>query len=272
MTTQAPTQEQIRAAWNAIADNYDRHVTPHNAELGEYALRRAGLHSGQRFLDVAAGTGALSIPAARLGAEVVATDVAPAMVDRLEDRAKAEGLSIDARVMDGSSLELDDATFDVSGSQHGVSLFPDLARGLAEMVRVTKPGGRVLVVAFGAFQRVEFIGLFMGALRAAVPDFEPPALPAQVSDPDVLRERLSSAGLSDVSVDTITWEQRFESVTQYWDMITASNPIARTALSQATDAQVGDVRRVLEGLFRERSDGEPNATLNAEINIGVGTK
>jgi ubiquinone/menaquinone biosynthesis C-methylase UbiE len=272
MTTQTPTQEQIRTAWNTIADNYDQHVTPHNAELGEYALGCAGLHHGQRFLDVASGSGALSLPAARLGADVVATDIAPTMVERLRDRAKAEGLSIDARIMDGSSLDLDDATFDVSGSQHGVSLFPDLARGLAEMVRVTKPAGRVLLVAFGAFAKVEFIGMFMGALRAAVPGFEPPALPAQVSDPDVLREQLSSAGLTDVSVDTITWEQHFESVTQYWNMITASNPIARQALSQATEAQVSDVRRVLEGLFRERSDGKPSATLHAEINIGVGTK
>lgn len=272
MTIQAPTQEQIRTAWNTIADSYDQHVTPHNAELGEYALKHAGLRAGMRFLDVAAGSGALSIPAARLGADVVATDVAPIMVERLHERASADGLAIDARVMDGQALDLDDDTFDVSGSQHGVSLFPDVAGGLSEMVRVTKPTGRVLVVAFGDFTKVEFIGLFMGALRAAVPGFEPPPLPTQVSDPEVLRDRLSASGLTDVSVETITWEQHFESVTQYWNTIISSNPIARQALSQATEAQRDDTRRIVEGMFRERSSGAPVVTLTAEINIGIGTK
>lgn len=272
MTTEAPTQDQIRAAWNTIADNYDQHVTPHNAELGEFALRRAGLQAGMRFLDVAAGSGALSIPAARLGADVVATDIAPTMVERLQDRARTEGLSIDARVTGAEALDLAADTFDISGSQHGVSVIPDFDGGLAEMVRVTKPGGRVMIVAFGAFSRVEFISLFMGALRAAVPGFEPPPLPAQVSDPDVLAARLSSAGLTDVSVDTIAWEQHFESIESYWNTIISSNPIAKLALSQATEAQVEDVQRVLEGLIRERSGGEPSVTLNAEINIGIGTK
>jgi len=58
-----------------------------------------------RFLDVAAGTGALSIPAARLGAQVMATDISPAMVKRLNARAREEGLpNLDARVMDGLAL------------------------------------------------------------------------------------------------------------------------------------------------------------------------
>ena len=87
-------------------------------------LGRAGLRPGERLLDVAAGTGALGLPAARFGAQVLATDIAPAMIERLEARARAEGLTnIEARVMDGHALELEDDTFDVSASQLGVSLF-----------------------------------------------------------------------------------------------------------------------------------------------------
>jgi len=276
MSTQAPTQDQIRTAWDTIASGYDQHVTPHNAQLGEAALARAGLRAGEHFLDVAAGSGALSIPAARLGADVVATDIAPTMIERLKARASAEGLTIDARVMDGQALDLAENTFDVVGSQHGVALFPNLTGALAGMVRVTKPGGRVVVVNFGALPKVEFIGLFMGALRAAVPEFQPPTEPLrlafQVAEPGLLRNRLSSAGLTKVDVETITWQQHFDSATQYWNMITSSNPIAKQALVQATEEQRGDVRRVLDGMFRERSDGKPGVTLNAEINIGVGTK
>ncbi len=58
-----------RADWERIAPAYDRHVTPTHFWLGQEGLRRAGSVAGMRFLDLAAGSGALSIPAARLGAE-----------------------------------------------------------------------------------------------------------------------------------------------------------------------------------------------------------
>ena len=83
--------EQTRAAWDAIAAGYDRTNTPSQMWLGSEGLRRAGLRPGMRFLDVAAGSGALSIPAARLGAQVLATDLSPAMLERLERRAREEG-------------------------------------------------------------------------------------------------------------------------------------------------------------------------------------
>lgn len=97
--------------------------------------------------------------------------------------------------MDGHALELEDDTFDVSGSQYGVMLFPDLPRALGEMVRVTKPGGRVFIVVFGNPKEVEFLGFFMRAMHAVSPDFEGlpldlTPLPFQVSDPRKLRQRL----------------------------------------------------------------------------------
>jgi ubiquinone/menaquinone biosynthesis C-methylase UbiE len=62
-------QEHVppREAWDAIADGYDRYVAPQEVDLASEALRLVGLEPGQRFLDVAAGTGGLSLPAARLG-------------------------------------------------------------------------------------------------------------------------------------------------------------------------------------------------------------
>ena len=59
-------------------------------ELANEALRLVGLEPGERFLDVAAGTGGLSLPAARLGAQVLATDWSPAMIERFEARVRAE--------------------------------------------------------------------------------------------------------------------------------------------------------------------------------------
>ena len=69
--TQAQEREATQAAWDKVAAGYDEFVTPTHFGLGAEALRRAGLRPGMRFLDVAAGGGAVSIAAARLGATVL---------------------------------------------------------------------------------------------------------------------------------------------------------------------------------------------------------
>jgi ubiquinone/menaquinone biosynthesis C-methylase UbiE len=278
MTTQAPTTEQIRTAWDALAPGYDDHVTPHNVKLGEQALRRLQIGPGTRLLDVAAGSGALSLPAARRGADVLAVDTAPTMVERLVRRARAENLTnLTGRVMDGYALDLADDAFDVAASQHGVSIFPDMSRGLAELTRVTRPGGRVLIVAFGPIQQAEFIVYFIRAVQATVPGvtpppMDPPPLPFQVSDPDVLRTRLERARLTGVAVETTTWDMEFASAAQLWDTATSSNPIAAQLVAGVTAEQRSEVQAVLDGMLRERSGGKPGAVLHAAVNIGTGTK
>ena len=116
-------REQTRVAWDAIATGYDEFVTPSHINLGADAIYRAGLRAGMRFLDVAAGSGALSIPAARLGAQVLSVDISPTMVERLQTRARKEGLNLECRIMDGHALALENDTFDMAGSQFGVMLF-----------------------------------------------------------------------------------------------------------------------------------------------------
>lgn len=271
------TMKETRGAWDGIAPGYDKFVTPTNLRLGHEALTRAGISPGQRVLDVAAGSGALSIPAARLGAEVVAIDISPAMVERLAARVGEEGLAdVEARVMDGHALDFEDDTFDVSGSQFGVMLFPDLPRALGEMARVTKPGGRVLLVVFGPPTQVEFLGFFIGAIRAIVPGFtglplDPPPLPFQVADPEKLRQALTDAGLEDVRVETITGTLEFESGTHMWDWVVNSNPIGAMLVADLNGEQRAEVRERLDGMLRERSGGSGPAVLTNQIHVGIGT-
>jgi ubiquinone/menaquinone biosynthesis C-methylase UbiE len=278
MSTQhAPTTEEIRASWDAIAPRFDEFITPENIGVSKEILHRLDVRPGTRLLEVAAGSGALSIPAARLGADVVATDISPVMIERLTARARAEELTnVEGLTMDGTSLDLDDDAFDVAVSVNGVSLFPDIARGLSEVVRVTRPGGRVAITAFGPLPKAEFIVFFMGALQAAVPGFtplpaDPPPLPFQVADPGVLRSRLTDAGLHDVAISTITWEMHARSAQHFWDAVTSSNPIGAALVADLDGEQRADVLRVVDGMLRERSGGSPGAVLYAELNLGVGT-
>jgi ubiquinone/menaquinone biosynthesis C-methylase UbiE len=265
-------------AWDAIAEGYDRYVAPQEVDLANEALRLVGLEPGERFLDVAAGTGGLSLPAARLGAEVLATDWSPAMIQRFEARVREEGLSkAEGRVMDCHALDLPDDGFDVTGSQFGVMLVPDQPRALREMVRVTKPGGRVLVIAYGSPAELEFLQIFLGALKAVAPEFpglpdDPPPLEFQVSDPAVLRQRLTEAGLRNVRVEHTAERPTFASGQEMWDWVLHGNPIPGMLLADLAEEQRERLRQVLDGMLRERAGANGRAVLTNAVNIGVGTK
>ena len=272
-------REQIRTAWDRLAAGYDEFVTPaSNRDVAQAALRRAGLRPGMRLLDVASGSGALSIPAACLGADVLAIDISPEMIAYLKARARQEGLSnLEARVMDGHALEMDDNQFDVAASQFGVMLFPDLPLGLDEMVRVTRAGGRVLVVAFGAPTQVEFLTFFLSALQSVVPGFtglplDPPPLPFQIADPEDLHRRMAEAGLEDVRVHRGIHELVVQSGQELWDWVVHSNPIGAQLVAGLAEEQRAGVRQVLDGMLRERLQESGSVVLNNPVNIGVGTK
>ena len=173
---QSTPPQSTRAAWDAIAPGYDRTNTPTQMWLAAEGLRRAGLRKGMRFLDVAAGSGALGIPAARLGAHVTAVDQSPAMLALLQARADTEGLDIETRVMDGTALVFPDDSFDAVGSQFGVMLFPDMPKGISEMVRVARPGGRVLLHAYGDPHRIDFLEFLVNAVQSVRPWFDGPPM------------------------------------------------------------------------------------------------
>jgi SAM-dependent methyltransferase len=265
-------------AWDAIAALYDEHVAPGEADLATAGLRLAGLQAADTFLDVAAGPGGLSLPAARLGAKVLATDWSPKMIEHFNARVVAEGLDAEGRVMDCHALDLPDDSYDVTGSLFGVMLVPDQAQALHEMVRVTKPGGRVLLIAYGDPAGFEALHVFVNAAQAVVPEFEGPAedeplLEFQVADPDVLRQRLIDAGLTDVTVDTSHQERiTVRTGRQLWDWCLGGNPIPGMLVADLTNEQRADIIQVLDGMVRERSGGNGPAVLIAPLNIGVGTK
>ena len=266
-------------AWDEVAPGYDEFVTPLNIDLSARVLQRAGLEPGMELLDVAAGSGAVSLAAARLGARVTAVDISPVMIERLEQRARQEDLEIDALVMDGHALDIESDRFDMAASEFGVMLFPDLPRGLREMVRVTKPGGRVVVVAFGSPVKVEFIQFFTRAVQAAVPGFsglpkDPPPLPFQVQDPEKLRRVLTDAGLEDVRVEETSETKEYSSGGHFWSWIMNSNPIPRMLLAglELTPDQLDVVRQAADDLIRERAGGTGPAQLTNALNIAVGRR
>jgi ubiquinone/menaquinone biosynthesis C-methylase UbiE len=278
---EARTTEEHAApveAWDAIAEGYDRYVAPREVDLAAEALRLVGLRAGERFLDVAAGPGGLSLPAAGLGARVLAVDWSAAMIERFEARVREEGLGdAQGRVMDCHALALPDDGFDVTGSLFGVMLVPDQPRALREMVRVTKPGGRTVVIAYGRAAEFEALQVFVGALTAVARDFpglpdDPPPLEFQAGDPAVLRDRLRDAGLKDVRLERTAEQLEFTSGQELWDWMLYSNPIAGMAVADLAESKRARMRGVLDGMLRERAGGNGRTVLTNAVNIGIGTK
>ena len=281
MSTIESTHEDFapREAWDAIAAGYDEFVAPGEEALATEVLRMVGLRADDRLLDVAAGTGGLSLPAARLGAAVLATDWSPAMIARFDARVRAEGLSrVEGRVLDAHDLDLGADEFDVTASQFGVMLVPDQARALREMVRVTRPGGRVVLVAYGPPSEFEALQLFVAAVQTVLPEFaglptDPPPLEFQAADPDTMRERLTAAGLVGVAVDTGHEERvSFASAQQYWDWMWHGNPVVGMIVGDLTGPQRAQLRDVISAMVRERGDGDGRIDLTARLTIGLGWK
>jgi SAM-dependent methyltransferase len=200
------------------------------------------------------------------------------MIERFEGRVRAEGLAnAEGRVMDCHALDLQDDTFNITASQFGVMLVPDQPRALQEMVRVTKPGGRILVIAYGPPMELEFLQLFISALQAVVPDFaglpdDPPPLEFQVSDPEVLRQRLIGAGAKNVRVEQSAERPTFGSGQELWDWVLHGNPIPGMIVADLTAQQRATIKDVLDRMLRERSGGDRHATLSNTVNIAIGTK
>jgi ubiquinone/menaquinone biosynthesis C-methylase UbiE len=271
--------DEERAAWDRIAPGYDRTNTPTQMWLGNEALRRAGLRAGMRFLDVASGSGALSIPAARIGARVLAVDHSSVMLALLNRRAREERLSVETLVMDGHSLALEDNSFDLAGSQFGVMLFPDMPKGIREMMRVVKPGGRVLMVVYGDPRAIDFFSFFVRAIQSVRPNFagppmDPPPLPFQLRDPERLRRELAAAGLKEIQVETITEATNFRSGKELWEWTVWSNPIVEQVLGELNlyNDERDTVRQAMEQLVRDRAESGVSAVLSNAINVGIGIK
>lgn len=115
--------------------------------VSELLIEALDVHSTERLLDVATGSGNAALAAARRACDVVGVDYVPALLDRARRRADAEG--VEAVFIDGDAenLPFDDASFDVVSSVFGVMFAPNQERTASELARVARPGGRIGLVA-----------------------------------------------------------------------------------------------------------------------------
>jgi ubiquinone/menaquinone biosynthesis C-methylase UbiE len=111
--------------------------------VGEQLAEACDLLCDERVLDVAAGNGNVTLAAARRGCHVTSTDYVAALLERGEDRARAERLPVTFQVADAEALPFEAASFDAVVSTFGVMFTADQPKAAAELARVCRPGGRI---------------------------------------------------------------------------------------------------------------------------------
>ncbi len=144
------------------------------AELGAILVQACGVKAGDRVLDVAAGAGNAAIPAARAGAQVVASDLTPALL--AAGQARAGDLAIRWEEADAEALPYADGTFDVVLSCLGVMFAPHHQASADELVRVCRPGGTIGLLSWTP-------GGFIGQMFAAMKPYVPPPPPGASPPP-----------------------------------------------------------------------------------------
>jgi demethylmenaquinone methyltransferase/2-methoxy-6-polyprenyl-1,4-benzoquinol methylase len=172
-----PTTERVQGIFSALAPDYDRFNLLSSFGLDRYWRRRAvslaRIERSSEVLDLAAGTGDLTMALARHGspARVLSTDFVPEMLE--VGRAKAAAYPGDTRiefaVADAQALPFADGSFDVATVAFGVRNMPDRAANFSEAYRVLKPGGRYVVLEFSRPGFPPFRGLYHFYLRTVIP-------------------------------------------------------------------------------------------------------
>jgi ubiquinone/menaquinone biosynthesis C-methylase UbiE len=161
-----------RAMW--ASGDYPKMVETFLLPLGPRLVEACGIGSGDRVLDVAAGTGNAAVPAARTGAHVVASDLTPELLEA--GRLRAGDLGIEWVTADAEQLPFESESFDVVMSSIGVMFAPHHERAADELVRVCRHGGTIGLLSWTPEG-------MLGALFRTMKPFAPPPPPGAQSPP-----------------------------------------------------------------------------------------
>ncbi|MGB0211921.1 class I SAM-dependent methyltransferase [Algiphilus sp.] len=177
-------KQRLKATWES--GDYGAFAVYLERGAAEF-LERLDVEPGTRMLDVACGAGQISVPAARAGARVTGVDLAANLVDQAQARAREEGVDARFDAGDAEALPYDDASFDLVTSLIGAQFAPRPDRVAEELLRVCRPGGRIVM---GNWTPEGFVGGMFGIIGRHAPPSPLMAPPVQWGDEATVQERL----------------------------------------------------------------------------------
>lgn len=233
--------ENFKAATREQWDKHSKGWNDHSAQIGQWLrestdamLAMAEIAPGAHVLDVAAGAGDQTLDIAkRVGpaGTVLATDLSPAILALAKEKALRAGCgNVETKVADGENLNVPDAGFDATICRLGLMFFPDPGRGLREMFRALRPGGRACTMVFSTPDKNPCVSILISTAlkRAGLPPRDPyqPGGLLSLGKPGLIDELFRQAGFSRVATTKVMAPFRLSSVKNYLDFIrTSASPI-----------------------------------------------
>lgn len=217
-----------RYGWDRAAEHYARFWRAQLAPAQETLLAMADLRPGERVIDIACGTGLVSIPAANAvgpEGELLGTDLSEAMVETAAAAAAAAGLG-HARFerMGAEDLDAADERFDAALCALGLMYVPEPIEAAREMLRVVRPGGRAVAAVWGARDRCGWAGIFPVMDERVSTEVCP--LFFRLGTGDTLARTFSAAGFEDVDTVRISTGLEYESEEDALGAAFAGGPVA----------------------------------------------
>ena len=230
---------------------YER-ITDTLTDIHELVIERLEPGPGDRWLDLACGTGAIAELAVAAGAQVTGVDLAPALIETAKAHAVERELDIEYVVGDAERLELPAASFDKVSSTVGIMFAPDHGAAAGELARVTTPGGRIALASWTPESGRAAMSNVMEPYQAA----PPPSSPFDWGEEGHVRELLGQS--FELELEKRVSTLRMPSAEEHWELFSTSYGPTKT-LAESLGERREDLHRDWVDFF------ETNYSSNGEI-------
>jgi SAM-dependent methyltransferase len=268
-TSDAELKARHRKMW--ASGDYPEMVETFLLPLGPRLVEACGIEAGMRVLDVAAGTGNASIPAAERGAEVVASDLTPELFEAGRRRAEAAGVELEWVEADAEQLPFEDGSFDVVMSSIGAMFAPHHQAVADELVRVCRPGGTVGLLSWTPEGMIGALFRTMGPFAPAPPPGAqpPPLWGSEEHLQELFGEWVELATLERSELEVTA----FERPADYGEHFKARyGPTIAARANAAAEGREAEFDDALERFCEEWNRGEASAVFEMEYLLAVGTR
>jgi len=266
--------DQTPEGWDSASETYDAQVAEFFRPYAARCIELADVGREHKVLDLAAGTGLVTLEVAPIVDRVVAVDFAPRMVEALGSRATRVGLrNISVEVMSAEELVIPDHTFDRVICNLGAMFFRDRVKAFAEMYRVLRPGGRAVVSTWGPPERFQAFSLFVASIRRATPDLGHTTSPLAfaLADPSRLRDEMCRGGFDEVRIETVAYMFEAPDAASLWSRLKGAAPPMTALLARVGPRAVEQARADMTATLRERF-GDGPVRLPCEAHFAIATR
>jgi ubiquinone/menaquinone biosynthesis C-methylase UbiE len=264
MTTHQELKARAAATYNAAADRFDAPDNTFWDRFGRATVDRLRLTPGLHVLDACAGSGASALPAAEAvgpSGRVVAIDIADGLLQLLERKARARGLTnVEVRSQDLLTLDSMGETFDAVVCVFGIFFLADMVEGVRQLWGRVRPGGQLAITTWGPRAFEPMNGAFWSAIRNERPDLHRQFAPWDlITATDAVRQLLQDGGVTGETVEAEASSHRLPTPESWWVLVMGSG--YRGTVDQLDDATRARVRAATLQFMASKAIGEIEANV-----------